>query len=81
MRWGKDNEERAACAQKAQDAYAAARQAQARVDAAEGAVTALRADLVNARETVAQMQRTVATLALRIDELELARAPKPRKAA
>jgi len=42
-RWTSDNEERAAVAQKAHDAYAAARQAQSRVDGLESRLADLEA--------------------------------------
>lgn len=50
MRWGKDMEERSAVAQKAQDAYATARQALARAEASEARAAALE-DRVEALET------------------------------
>ena len=45
MRWGKDQEERAAVAQKSHDAYAAARQALAKAESAEARVAELEADV------------------------------------
>ena len=70
MRWGRDQEERQAVAQKAQDAYAAARSASARADGAAAAVDGMQAE-------IAALHRVVTHLALRVDELErVPEAPK-----
>ena len=77
MRWGHDQEERAACTQKAQDAYAAARQALARIDGLEAQVNQLSTDLMESRAFGAALSRRVDKLAA---AFEAATEPQPRRA-
>lgn len=62
-RWGKDQEERAAVAQKAQASYSIARQAMEKIAALESVVIALRQDLT-------ESQGECALLAEQVERLE-----------
>lgn len=81
VRWGKDLEERQAVAQKAQDAYAAARSASARSDSAAATVEAMQGELAAFHVELVALKRVVTALALRVDELERGSVvPMPRRA-
>ena len=77
QRWGRDNEERSAVAQKAQDAYAAARQALAAVDG-------ILSDMTRLREALEASEARETALGARVRLLErqfiAATEPAPRKA-
>lgn len=61
-RWGADNEERAACTQKAQDAYALARQAMERINGVEAIASDLRDELAEAHAESAALKHRIAVL-------------------
>lgn len=82
MRWGKDAEERAAVAKKAHDAYATASAAREEAKAASVRCGEIEAVLEGLEPALRSALKTITALALRVDELERARASKPtRKAA
>jgi hypothetical protein len=76
QRWGHDQEERSAVAKKAQDAYAAGRQAIERCAGLEGVVALLREDLAEVRRANAALNRRVDAI-----NAESLAEPKRRKAA
>lgn len=86
-RWGKDQEERSAVAQKAQDAYASARQAMSKAEGAEASAGAVAAEIADLRALVARLsadlslaRRDIATLRRQFDEateVEPIMAPAP----
>ena len=59
MRWGKDNEERAAVSQKAHDAYAAARRAASVADGVASDVAQLRAEIADLRAELSALRRSL----------------------
>ena len=63
MGWGKDNEERAAVAQKAQAGYAAARQAMEKATAADARSERLAGELMEVRAEYAALSRRIDRLA------------------
>ena len=63
MGWGKDNEERAAIAQKAQAGYAAARQAMEKATAADARSERLATELMEVRAEYAALSRRLDRLA------------------
>ena len=85
MRWGKDQEERAACTRKAQDAYAQARQAMEKAAAAEAAADAALARAEEMMAEIAALRGRIATLERAVDDATMLRrtkSPTPtRKAA
>jgi hypothetical protein len=85
MRWGKDQEERAACTRKAQDAYAQARQAMEKAAGAEAAADAMLARAEEMMAEIAALRGRVATLECAVDDATMPRrtkSPTPtRKAA
>jgi hypothetical protein len=56
-RWGHDQEERAACTKKAQDAYAIGRQAMEKISGLEAAVGALTAELDRVTAALQRLER------------------------
>ena len=76
MGWTKDTEARTIIAQKAQDAYSAARQALARIDGLEAQVNQLSTDLMESRAFGAALSRRVDKLAA---AFEAATEPQPRR--
>lgn len=70
MKWGKDNEERAAVAQKAHDAYATASAAREAIAGVMERCEALEAALDEAHHDLAQLHKTLGALSLRVTELE-----------
>ena len=82
MKWGKDNEERAAVARKAHDAYATASATREAMAGVMERCEALEAALDEAHHDLAQLHKALGALSLRITELERPKAAKPtRKAA
>jgi predicted nucleic acid-binding Zn-ribbon protein len=61
-RWGKDEEERSAVAIKAQDAYAAARQAMEKIVGVEARMAELTEELADERAASAGLRRRVVEL-------------------
>ena len=57
QRWGKDQEERSAVAQKAQDAYAVARQAMSKVEAVTAKMEQMEIENAELRRDLVSLQR------------------------
>lgn len=83
MRWTKDGEERAACVQKAHDAYALGRQALEKAAGSEARAAEALAESGELRAEMAGLRRRLAELERAVDEATMPRRVKPvvRKAA
>lgn len=68
-KWGFDQEERAACTKKAQDAYALSRQAMEKIVALESAIVSIRGEMLSLRGELADSRADHAALKVRMDYL------------
>jgi hypothetical protein len=76
QRWGKDNEERAAVAQKAQDSYAIARQAMEQIKGIEAILKSVREELSDCRLENAELGVQLGRLQRQVDAMQIP-IPKP----